>query len=323
LTNLVAPQSVERFQVLALDGGGAKALFTVHVLARLEADLGIVVRDSFDLIAGTSAGGIIGLALGAGIRPAEIADRYEQLVRAVFPKSRQGWWNLPRRMARPTYESSALRSALVEVFGERKLGDSTKRLVIPSWDSQRGGIHLFKTSHHPDLRRDWRIPMVDVAMATSAAPTYFSAAEVDGQRFIDGGIWANNPSVVAIAEAVRILGVELSAIRVLNVGTTDHLLSSSKNLDRGGLAAWARNAVPLVLAAGSRGGQGIAHHLVGKDQYSRFDAMVPTGLYAIDKANAADIAGHAAAASRALSPVYTQRFAAHMAPEFTAFSGLE
>lgn len=309
-----------RFQVLALDGGGAKALFTAHVLARLEADLGIVIRDSFDLIAGTSAGGIIALALGAGIPAAQIAEQYEQLVRGVFPASRRAWWTLPRRLARPAYQSAALRAALSDVFGELKLGDSTKRLVIPSWDAQRGGIHLFKTFHHPDLRRDWRIPMVDVAMATSAAPTFFPVARVDGQRFIDGGIWANNPSVVAIAEAVRILRVELPAIRVLNVGTTDHLLANSKRLDHGGIAAWAPSVVSLVLAAGSRGGQGIAQHLVGKEQYSRFDAMVPAGLYSIDRANAADIAGHAAASSRALSPIYTERFADHSAPTFESFS---
>ena len=306
--------------MLALDGGGAKALFTAHVLARLEADLGIVVRDSFDLIAGTSAGGIIALALGAGIRPALIVERYEDLVRTVFPRSRQSWWNLPRRLARPAYDGDALRLALTEVFGDRVLGDSTKRLVIPAWDAQQGSIHLFKTYHHPDLRRDWRIPMVDVAMATSAAPSFFPAAMVDGQKFIDGGIWANNPSVVAIAEAIRMLDVSLPAIRVLNVGTTDHSLAIDKRLQNGGAITWAPSVVPLVLGAGSRGGQGLAHHLVGKDHYSRFDAMVPTGLYSIDRVDAKDIAGHAAAASRALSPVYSQRFSDHIASAFVAES---
>ena len=81
-----------------------------------------------------------------------------------------------------------------------------KRLVIPAWDVQRGAVHIFKTPHHMRLARDWRIPMVDIAMATSAAPLYFPAARVDGHRLIDGGVWANNPSVVAIAEAVSMLG---------------------------------------------------------------------------------------------------------------------
>jgi patatin-like phospholipase/acyl hydrolase len=188
--------------VLALDGGGAKALFTAHLLARLEQDLGVSISDSFDLVAGTSAGGIVALALGAGLRPREIVDHYAELVQTVFPRSRRRLWRAPRRLTSPTYDASALRAALEGVLGDRVLGDSTKRLVIPSWDVQKGGVHIFKTPHHSRLTRDWRIPMVDVAMATSAAPTYFPAAKVDGHRLIDGGIWANNPSVVAITEAV-------------------------------------------------------------------------------------------------------------------------
>src|SRR4051794_5599689 len=75
----------DRFQILALDGGGAKALFIAHVLARLEQDLGVTIGDSFDLIAGTSAGGIVALGLGAGLRPSEIVSHYEELVEKVFP----------------------------------------------------------------------------------------------------------------------------------------------------------------------------------------------------------------------------------------------
>jgi len=201
-----------RFQILALDGGGAKALFTAHVLARLEQDLGISISNSFDLIAGTSAGGIVALGLGAGLTPGEIVSHYEALVKTVFPVSRRRPWRRPRQLTAPIYDGDVLRSALTEVLGDRTLGDSTKRLVIPSWDVQRGAVHIFKTPHHIRLTRDWRIPMVDIAMATSAAPIYFPAARVDGQRLIDGGVWANNPSVVAIAEAVSMLNVPLGSI---------------------------------------------------------------------------------------------------------------
>jgi patatin-like phospholipase/acyl hydrolase len=304
---------LERFQVLALDGGGAKALFSAHVLARLEADLGIRIADSFDMITGTSAGGIVALALGAGLRPAEIVAHYEQLVAAVFPRSRRRWWRWPSRLTHPSYDASVLRTALEGVLGDRVLGQSAKRLVIPSWDVHTGGVHIFKTPHHERLRRDWKIRMVDVAMATSAAPVYFPAARVDGHRLIDGGVWANNPSVVGIAEAVSMLDVPLSAIGVLNIGTTDQVSHHAKKLDTGGFATWARYAVPLVLTAGSRGGQGLAEHLVGKEDYSRFDAIVPGGLYTLDDADPDDLAGHAAAASRDLSPIFTARFAAHRA----------
>ena len=132
-------------QVLALDGGGAKALFTINVLARLEEDLGVRIVDSFDLIAGTSAGGIIALGLGAGLSPAEIAERYESLTATVFPRSRGSLWAWPRRLGHPQYDAEALVDALRDVLGDRLLGESTKPLLIPSWDTRSGDVYLFKT----------------------------------------------------------------------------------------------------------------------------------------------------------------------------------
>jgi hypothetical protein len=103
----------------------------------------------------------------------------------------------------------------------------------------------------------------------------------------------------------------------LNIGTMDQVAYHSRRLDTGGLATWARSAVPLVLTAGSRGTQGIAEHLAGPHNYSRFDAIVPGGLYALDDADPGDLAAYAATASRNLSPVFTARFAAHRAPAYT------
>jgi uncharacterized protein len=312
-----------RFQVLALDGGGAKALFTAHVLARLEADLGIRVTDSFDLIAGTSAGGIIALGLGAGLRPAEIVDSYVDMTARVFPPYCRAWWRyLTSRAWNPAYSGDVLKATLTEVFGLRLLGDSAKRLVIPSWDVQRGEVHIFKTPHHERLCRDWQVPMVDVAMATTAAPMYFRAAAVDGQRLIDGGIWANNPSVVAIGEAISMLGIELGSIRVLNIGTVDQRTNHSERLDTGGWATWAKTAAPLMITASSRGAQGTAMHLVGKENFARFDALVPGDVFTLDRAKPEALAGLAAGQSRVLSPVYTATFADHVAGPYIPVHGL-
>jgi predicted acylesterase/phospholipase RssA len=310
-------------QILALDGGGVKAIFTAHVLARLEADLGVAVADHFDLIAGTSAGGIIALALGSDLRPARIVDHYEALATDVFPAHRRRWYRWPARLWRTTYRQKPLRDVLHTVLGDRLLGESSKRLLIPSWDARMGAVHVFKTPHHPRLTRDHRIPMVDVALATSAAPTFLPAAHVDGHRLLDGGLWANNPSAVAIAEAVSMLGASLDRIRVLNVGTTDPLTDHPQSLDRAGYARWASRAVDLTLTASSRGTQGLAAHLVGPERYYRFDVVVPRGRYRLDRADASDLAGLAASASRTLSPVFTQHFAAHRAAPYPESAQME
>lgn len=308
--------SPPRFQVLALDGGGAKGLFSAHVLAHLESDLGVSIRDTFDLITGTSTGGIIALALGAGLRPCEIADHYLELTEAVFPRSRRRRWRLPARLMSPKYEQAPLRRALGSILGDRLLYDSDKRLVIPAYDVQAGSVHIFKTPHHPRLRRDWMHPMVEVALATSAAPTYLPVAKVGGHRLIDGGVWANNPSVVGIAEAVSMLGVPLEAIRVLNVGTLDTVGAQPNKIDNGGVAAWAKPAVPMIVAASSRGTQGLAEHLVTPERFGRIDALVPEGTYALDDADPEELAGWAAHVTRHFSPLFTERFAGHVAAAY-------
>jgi predicted acylesterase/phospholipase RssA len=310
-----------RFQILALDGGGVKALFTAHVLARLEEDLGVSVTDSFDLIAGTSAGGIVALALGAGLCPSEIVTHYADLITTVFPERRRRPLRIPNRVRRPAYSADDLRAALTGVLGDRLLGQSTKRLVIPSWDVHNGEVHIFKTPHHERLRRDWRIKMVDVAMATSAAPTFFPSAPVDGVRLIDGGVWANNPSVIAITEARSMLGADLDHMRVLNIGTMDAVSRPAPALDNGGLLAWAKPAANVIITASSRGGQGIAEHLVGPTNYHRFDARVPEGLYQLDAADPTGVASYASAAARNLSPIFRTQFADHHASTYQPLAG--
>jgi uncharacterized protein len=310
------PFEGDRFQILSLDGGGAKALFTAHVLARFEEDHGVKVVDRFDLIAGTSAGGIVALGLGAGLSPAEIAEHYLDLIGKVFPRRKQRKWRASR-VSKPAYSGASLREALSTVLGDRLLGHSTKRLLVPSWNVQSGEVHIFKTPHSPRLTRDWRVRMIDVALATSAAPTYFPAATVDSARLIDGGVFANNPSVLAIAEATSMLGVPLNAIRVMNIGTMDPFTDHSDRLDNAGIGSWGTAAVPLILAASSASTTGLARHLIGFDRYVRLDATVPSGMFALDKIDPDKVSGYAATVSRNLSPEYTAKFIDHTAAPYT------
>ncbi|MEV0890176.1 CBASS cGAMP-activated phospholipase [Promicromonospora sp. NPDC050262] len=303
----------DRFQILSLDGGGAKALFTASVLARFEEDHGVRVVDRFDLITGTSAGGIVALCLGAGLPPAEIADRYLELITKVFPRSRRRKWR-PSRLVRPSYSGNALREALVEVFGDRLLGESSKRLLVPSWNVQSGEVHLFKTPHSERLVRDRNVKMVDVALATSAAPTYFPAATADSSQLIDGGVFANNPSVFAISEAKSMLGVPLESIRVLSIGTMVPFTDHSDRLDNAGIGRWAAAAVNTILTASSHSNNGLAQHLIGFDNFVRLNATVPQSLFALDRIDAAKVAGYAATVSRNLSPEYVAKFIDHTAP---------
>ncbi len=117
--------------------------------------------------------------------------------------------------------------------------------------------------------------MADVAMATTAAPTFLPAFRLRHHRLVDGGVWASNPALVGVAEAVSMLGIALENIHVLSLGTTDELTDLSSSLDQGGLWQWARVATSLILRAQGVGSFHAVEHLVGPTQVLRIDPVVP------------------------------------------------
>jgi patatin-like phospholipase/acyl hydrolase len=286
-----------RFQILALDGGGLKGLFSAALLAEFERDLDTSFTDHFDLICGTSTGGLIALGLGAGLKPSEIVDFYVTQGPRIFP--RRSWL---RQVFSAKHKPEPLRAALEEIFGHRVLRDSKKRLVIPSYSLDTDDVYVFKTPHHPRLRRDGSELMVEVAMATAAAPTFLPVFRLRNNRLIDGGVWATNPTLVGVAEAISMLGIAPSAIHVLSLGTTDAVTSNKKSLDRGGLLQWARPGVKILVRAQSLGTFHAAEHLIGPDRIERVDHKVPDRLFNLDRLDAGAIRGIAEDVSRRCSP---------------------
>jgi uncharacterized protein len=300
----------ERFQILALDGGGYKGMFAAAVLERLEADLGISIGDHFDLVAGTSTGGIIALGLGAGLSPAQITSFYVDRGPAIFPGRRQ---RALRRVFAGKYSPAPLRRALEEILGERLLGESMLPLVIPSYDLTNDDVYLFRTPHHERLQRDRSELMVDVAMATSAAPTYLPAHKLRGLRLIDGGVWANNPITVALAEAIDTFGRQLEEIAVFSIGTTVETVDRHRRLDDGGLLAWGHEAIDVVLRGQNIGASNAAKLILGRENVLRVNRPVAAGVLRLDGVDPDALRGRAEYVSRHISPAFRERFADHKA----------
>jgi patatin-like phospholipase/acyl hydrolase len=308
------------FRVLAIDGGGIRGIFTAALLAGLEEDLGLRVVHTFDLIVGTSTGGIIALALGAGMAPREIVNRYVELKDRVFPRGRL---RAVRHLARSKYEQRPLQEALQEMFGESLLGDSSVPLVIPTFNITTNDIHLLKTPHHPTLRRDHRLTMWQVALATSAAPTFFPAYRlpVDEIRLVDGGVWANNPSLVGVTEAICKFDQPLANISLFNVGTTMALRRRDPRLDRGGILQWLRTPkiTDVMLEAQTLASFKPAELLLGSDRAYRLSPPVPEGLATLDDCDAAHLIGLASGHSRQFSPTFQAVF---VRPDQRSLTGL-
>jgi patatin-like phospholipase/acyl hydrolase len=302
------------FQILSLDGGGFKGIYSAAVLAHLEEDLDIRITDHFDLIAGTSTGGIIALGLGRGLRPREIVEFYVKHGHAIFKKNQH---TSVRWAFKNKFDADALECAAKDLYKDRLLGSCVKRLVIPAYNLGEDDVYLFKTPHHPRLKRDHKEPLWKVAMATSAAPTYFPCFRgIDDSRLIDGGVWANNPTMVAIAEAVSMLDVPLSAIKVFSLGTTNPVKNRSSKLDKGGLLQWRKDAMNVALRGQSIGAVTQAQHLLGKDRVERLDPVVPDDLFRLDNVTKDELLSKAAHVSRNFSPTFSSAFQGHVAEEF-------
>ena len=287
---------VARRRVLAIDGGGIKGVSPAAFLAAIEEATGERIVDHFDLIAGTSTGGIIALGLGLGLSAGQILDFYLEKGPVVFGRAggKCGgdgrWWRLGRfgrgvrRAFGPKYKSDALEEAVRSAFGGGRVGDSETRLVIPAFDAQRGELYVFKTAHAERLAVDWRAGAVDVALATAAAPTYFAGRVMaSGVGLIDGGIWANNPVGMAVVEAVGVLEWAYEDIRVLSLGCTEETLAFPLS---GGLATFYGRGVDMLMWGQSKCAIGTAKILLRDSatckRLFRYDTRVPMGTFGMD-----------------------------------------
>jgi patatin-like phospholipase/acyl hydrolase len=298
---------------LSLDGGGIRGIFTAALLVGLEKDLGGPVLDHFDLVVGTSTGGLVATALGAGLSAEEILDLYVREKATIFPGPH--WARKLKQFIGPKYSPRGLESVLRGAMGDQRLGESRVPLVIPSFDLGENRVYLFKTPHHTRLKRDWKVPMWQVAMATCAAPTYFPAYELPEEhvRLVDGGVWANNPATVGIAEAVSMFEQPLETLRLLSLGTTADSRTRRRSTDRAGIVQWlrGRNIVNVLLTGQSVGAFTQVQHLIGPQNAHRLDPPAPDGLAELDAADARDLKAKASFHSRAFCPTFESVFAGH------------
>lgn len=233
------------FRILSIDGGGIRGIIPAKILSLVEDELrrqgkSTDISDYFDLICGTSTGGIIAIALGLGLSPKTILQLYTSHAGEIFPKRTLKAMIARVLKGKSLYERDSLAQLLEQTYSRAmegatvRLGQSKTRLCIPSYDANKGAMHVFKTSHHPQLLRDYQIPAHMVALATASAPIYFDSYDFDytpqdgGERMyyysnIDGGIMANDPTLIGYTEAVHALNIPVGEVAILSLGTGDHL----------------------------------------------------------------------------------------------------
>lgn len=254
--------------LLSIDGGGIKGIYSIVVLDQIEKKFNIEIVKHVDVISGTSIGGIIALAIAAKKTPSEIIDFFWQYGPKIFPSNfvQRGWKSIKSLfLSRNSNEN--LIGTLKEFFGEDfRLGDIKDiDVCIPSINLRTGKAKVFKTPHHNEIHLDAGYRIWEVALATSAAPYYLPIAKISTPKsqnikefYVDGGLWGNNPSLVAVTEALTYSkrnscsnNINICDLNLLSLGNISSSIGSIPWVTNIGLLAWNKKLVLLPLSSQS------------------------------------------------------------------------
>ncbi len=283
-------------RVLSLDGGGIRGVIPATVLAEIERRTGKQTAEMFDLIAGTSTGGILALGLTTPdptdqdkprYRAEELVALYAEKGKTIF--SRSLWHQLITLfgLLGSKYAVRGLNDTLRTFFGDSKLKDAVAEVLITSYDLEsRDSWFLARHKARADEKSNFK--MRDVARATSAAPTYFRPERLSitpPTAMVDGGVFANNPAMCGYVEAIKLNGQQ--DIIVVSLGTGQVKTPIHYRQARvWGLIGWARPLIGIFM-------DGVAatveHQLSwllpdhnGQPRYFRFQANLPPGMGSMD-----------------------------------------
>lgn len=316
-----------QFSILSLSGGGFRGLFTARVLAALECEAGRMVGkehrpigECFDLVCGTSIGGILALAVGLRIPMREIADRMEENGGQIFRRGRL----LPMKAK---YSAAPLKRMVAGILGNHPIAASQNRLLVPAVNYSTGEPQFFKTAHHPDFKRDFRLRMVDVAMATSAAPGFFPMHMVYGtmSHYVDGGLVGNNPAAFGVHESIVFLNKFARNVRVLSIGTMgQHIRVNPSEKANKGFWGWRKELPLLIISMQEQVADNIVRHVLG-DRYCHIDEQgLGLDLDVVNKVAIADLtSGAEIAAQKFVEGKARNDFLGHSAEKFEPCYKLE
>lgn len=261
-------------KILAIDGGGIKGTYAASLLAKIEGETGRIC-DYFDMLAGTSTGAIIAAALSIKIPAKEILNLYLNKGSVIFPKK-------CCKLFAAKYNTEPLKEELKKIFSDKKIADACTKLVIPAYNLSTDSVQVFKTPHANDLLFDKDRKLYEVLLATTAAPVYFSPYKMSGGVYMDGGVGANNPSLIALIEGITRCGWDKEDILILNIGSVNNGKNTTGR-ERMGLSNFL-TIQKCFMNAENQYASNICKLLLGEN-YIRIEENVKKGEVALDNVN--------------------------------------
>ena len=223
---------------------------------------------------GPAAGAILAGAAAMSVPMERLAGLFETEASRIFNRRRLSCFSF----VRSRYSTKPLVEVLGEYLPEVTLGEVPTPLMITSSDISTGRVHVFKSRYLEELgqpyRRDGDVRLSDAVLASCAAPTYFDPRQVSEYLLADGGLWANNPSVIALTEALSRFGRPIEQVYVLSIGTGRTPSFYRKSWAWGLLTGWGREQlVSYVLGLQSQASANMAKLLLG-ERHLRLDPEI-------------------------------------------------
>lgn len=272
--------------MLAIDGGGIRGIIPALVLAEIERRTGRRIAEMFDLVAGTSTGGVLACAL---TRPdaapaADLVELYRTEGPRIFRRSGRQRLRSADGLLEEKYDDHALVDALKRYLGDGLLSEARTRTLVTAYDLQARGPHFFKS-----WRSDLDGPRWLVGRATAAAPTYFEPVEVGAMSLVDGGVFATNPAMCAYAESVVLDGLPPQFVLSLGTGSQTRPIRQAQAA-RWGLVQWVRPVIDIVFDGVSDTVEYQLEHLMPDGRVVRLQTDLDLASDALDDASAQNLA---------------------------------
>lgn len=293
----------DSFSILSIDGGGIRGIIPALVLAEIEERTDRPISELFDLIAGTSTGGILALGLTvpgdddtSRYSASDLVEFYDEEGGDIFQKS---GWDTAHSFFDEKYDADAIERSLQNKFGSASLSDASTPVLVPAYEIEQRRPYFFK-SHRAKKSSERDILMWKAARATSAAPTYFEPFKINIEgpleylALIDGGVYANNPAACALVEGASDFDAELSSVFMVSVGTGVNTNSLHYETVRGwGLIKWAQPLLDVVFDGVSDSVDYQLNALLntgtGTRRYYRLQPKLDDATEALDNASPANL----------------------------------
>jgi uncharacterized protein len=308
------------WRILSIDGGGVRGIIPLTILAAIEERTKRPIAELFDLIAGTSTGGIITLGLtkpdqfGKPENSArDLCEMYRRKIPDIFGRP-QSWWG---NLLSPKYRASPIKKILKKGLGDCRLKSALTDILIPCYDIEHRSPHIFK-SRWAKKQSQYDFLMRDVAFATSATPTLFAPARVDRHEaagslaLVDGGIFANNPALHAYSEVHEMYPGKDDKFLLLSLGTGEFTRELTNDIvDFWGYVQWSRPMLELVSESISDSVHEQMRYLLPPTDYRRyyrFQVDLPSHFAtAMDNCSKSNLEGLFHAAGKMLDDSQTKK----------------